>query len=73
MSSIILLIHIAACILLILVILLQVGKGAGLGNLFGGGGSDTILTSSSGNVILRKITVILAIVFAFTSITLTLL
>lgn len=70
MSAIILFVHIAVCVLLILIILLQVGKGAGLGN-FLGGGSDAIVTTSGGNVLLRKITAVLAIIFACTSLMLT--
>ena len=35
-------IHVIACIVLILVILLQAGKGGGVGAAFGGAGSQTV-------------------------------
>lgn len=52
--------YILVCILLVLVVLLQQGKGAGLGIL--GGSSSTILGSNAGNVF-TKITSYLAIMF----------
>jgi len=54
----ILLIHILVCIELIIVVLLQAGKGGSLGGIFGGT-SQTVFGTQSGNV-LTKITTISA-------------
>ena len=70
MYEFILIIHIAVCFLLILTVLLQSGKGAGL-NLFGGGG-DTLFSAPSGSSFMRQFTSGLAMTFAFTSLFLTL-
>jgi len=66
-------IHILVCIGLILLVLLQAGKGAGLGNLFGGGGGDQLFSAPSGSAFIRKVTTGMAIVFICTSITLTIM
>src|SRR6266852_6133205 len=66
-------VHIIVCIGLILVVLFQAGKGAGLGNLFGGGGGDQLFSAPSGSAFIRKVTTGMAIVFIITSVTLTLL
>jgi len=50
-----------ASILLIVVVLIQAGKGAGMG-LFGGGGSNTTFGARGGNI-LTRITTILGIIF----------
>jgi len=65
--------HILVCIGLILVVLLQAGKGAGLGNLFGGGGGDQLFSAPSGSAFIRKLTAGMAIVFVINSITLTMM
>lgn len=65
-------IHITVAVLLILVVLVQSGKGAGLSGLFGGGASaEQLFSAPSGGSFLRKATIVLAIVFAVTSLTLT--
>jgi preprotein translocase subunit SecG len=64
-------IHVIACILMILVVLLQTGRGAGL-NVFGGGG-DSLINTPSGSSFMKNFTSILAGTFAFTSLFLTLL
>src|SRR5258708_104430 len=66
-------IHIIVCIGLILVVLFQAGKGAGLGNLFGGGGGDQLFSAPSGSAFIRKLTTTMAVMFVFTSLCLTLL
>jgi len=63
-------IHIAACLLLILVVLLQAGRGAGFA-VFGGGG-DQMFASPSGSSFLKQATTVLAGTFAVTSLMLTL-
>ena len=64
-------IHIAACLAMILVVLLQTGRGAGL-QMFGGGG-DSLITTPGGSSFMKKFTTGLAATFAFTSLFLTLL
>jgi len=71
MYTLILIIHILVCIFLILIILLQATKGAGLSSLFGGGGGEAIFGGTSGNIFLRKVTTVLAIIFMCTSLILT--
>lgn len=72
MYTLILIIHVIACVCLILIVLLQAGKGASLSSLFGGGGTgETIFGGTSGNVFLRKVTTTLAIIFMCTSLLLT--
>ena len=64
-------VHIVACLGMILVVLLQTGRGAGL-QMFGGGG-DSLITTPGGSSFMKKFTTGLAATFAFTSLFLTLL
>jgi len=57
------------CIILILVILLQAGKGANMGAAFGGS-SQTVFGSSGPAGFLGKMTTVVAIIFMLTSLTL---
>jgi preprotein translocase subunit SecG len=67
----ILVIHIVVCIALILIILLQSGKGADIGAVFGGGSSQTVFGSTGAATFLSKVTIIAAVIFMMTSIILT--
>ncbi|MHB2026092.1 MAG: preprotein translocase subunit SecG [Elusimicrobiota bacterium] len=67
----ILTVHILDCAILIIVILLQTGRGAGL-SVFGGGG-DSLITTPTGSDFLKTSTQVLAGVFAVTALFLTLL
>ena len=67
-----LIIHIIACAGLILIVLLQAGKGASLGAAFGGGASQTVFGAQSATFIGRG-TWVLAGVFMLTSLLLTLI
>lgn len=60
-------IHVLVSIALILIILLQTGKGADIGAVFGGGSSNTLFGSSGPTSFLSKLTAGAAIVFMFTS------
>lgn len=62
--------HIFVSILLIIVVLLQSGKGSSLSEAFGAGSSDIFGSVSPANV-MNKITAILVVIFFFTSIALT--
>ncbi len=70
-TTLILVIHIVVCIALILIILLQSGKGADIGAVFGGGSSQTVFGSTGATPFLSKVTIGAAVVFMVTSIILT--
>jgi preprotein translocase subunit SecG len=70
MSTLITIIHIIASLFLIAIVLLQSGKGAEMGAVFGGS-SQTLFGSRGAATILNKITTISAIVFMLTSLILT--
>jgi preprotein translocase subunit SecG len=55
--------HVVVCAFLILVVLLQAGKGGGMGIAFGGGGSQTVFGSSGAGNFLTKLTAICAAIF----------
>jgi preprotein translocase subunit SecG len=62
-------VHVIACIVLILTVLLQAGKGANMGAVFGGS-SQTIFGSSGPGTFLGKMTTAVAIIFMLTSLSL---
>jgi preprotein translocase subunit SecG len=70
MTTLLTIIHVSACITLILIVLLQAGKGANMGAAFGGS-SQTVFGSSGAGTFLGKMTAAVAIIFMLTSITLT--
>ncbi|MBM4268240.1 MAG: preprotein translocase subunit SecG [Deltaproteobacteria bacterium] len=70
MALAITIIHIVACFFLIVVVLLQTGKGADIGAVFGGS-SQTIFGSGGAGNLLTKLTTWTAVIFMFTSIFLT--
>jgi len=59
-------IHVLVCFALILIVLLQAGKGAEMGAAFGGA-SQTIFGSSGAMGFLTKLTTMVAVVFMITS------
>ncbi|HBU70189.1 MAG TPA: preprotein translocase subunit SecG [Elusimicrobia bacterium] len=71
MYTFILVIHILACVSLILIVLLQAGKGSGISGLFGGGGSDQLFSAPTGMAFIKKVTIAMAIIFMLTSLVLT--
>src|SRR5262252_1265552 len=60
-------VHVFVCLFLILVVLLQAGKGGGMGIAFGGAGSQTVFGSSGAGNFLTKLTSITAFLFLVTS------
>ncbi len=68
MSFAISIVHILVCLFLILIVLLQTGKGADIGAAFGGGSSQTLFGSAGPGGFLTKITTGVAVVFMITSI-----
>ncbi|HVO09296.1 MAG TPA: preprotein translocase subunit SecG [Vicinamibacteria bacterium] len=67
------LVHIAACLFLIAVVLLQQGKGQDLASAFGGGGTQTAFGPRGSATVLSRATTILAGVFMVTSLGLSLM
>ena len=65
--------HLMVTLGLILVVLLQSGKGADIGAAFGGGSSQTVFGGRGAATFLSKVTSALAILFMLTSLTLTIL
>src|SRR5512132_140553 len=59
-------IHVVLCVFLIAVVLLQTGKGADMGAVFGGG-SQTLFGSGGAGNLLTKLTTGTAIAFMITS------
>lgn len=68
--TIIIVVHILVCIALILIVLLQAGKGAEMGAAFGGA-SQTIFGSAGAMGFLSKLTTVAAVIFMITSLLLT--
>ncbi len=62
--------HVIGALVLIVVILLQSGKGAAMGSGLGGGSSQTMFGSSGAGNFLTKLTTGVAILFMITSLTL---
>ncbi len=70
MYTVIVILHTLVCLALILIVLLQTGRGAGIGAAFGGA-SQTFFGSSGATPFLAKLTAAAAIIFMITSLTLT--
>lgn len=69
METAILIVHYVVCVFLVIVILLQAGKGADMGAAFGGS-SQTVFGSRGAATFLSKLTTGVAIVFLLTSVSL---
>ena len=67
MTLLLIVIHILVCIALIMIVLLQTGKGSDMGAAFGGGSSQTLFGSTGASTFLSKATTGAAIVFMLTS------
>src|SRR5512139_3910968 len=68
MTVLLVIIHVIVCVALIMIVLLQTGKGADIGAAFGGGSSQTLFGSAGPGGFLTKITTGVAIIFMVTSI-----
>jgi preprotein translocase subunit SecG len=67
MTTALTVLHVLACFILIAVVLLQRGKGAEMGAVFGGGASSTVFGSRGAGTFLSKLTTGCAILFMLTS------
>jgi preprotein translocase subunit SecG len=65
--------HVLICIGLIIVVLLQTGRGTGMASVFGGGGGGALMGGKGFGSVLAKATAGLAIAFMLTAITLSLM
>jgi preprotein translocase subunit SecG len=70
MATVIQVIHVSACILLVLVVLIQSGKGAEISASFAGS-SQTVFGASGGANFFTKFTAVMAGIFIMTSLALT--
>ena len=71
MVTMLIALHVLICVLLVVTVLLQFGKGAEMGAVMGGGASQAVFSSSAKGNFLTKLTTILAIGFMVNSIVLT--
>lgn len=67
METVLSIIHLAVCFFLIIVVLLQAGKGADIGAAFGAGGSQTLFGPRGAATFLNKMTAVVALIFVATS------
>src|ERR1700729_2607209 len=63
-------IHVSVCLFLILVVLLQQGKGGGMGAAFGGGATQQVFGGRGAGNLLTRATAICAGIFMLTSVSL---
>jgi preprotein translocase subunit SecG len=73
MTVLLVIIHVVVSLFLILVVLLQQGKGADLAGAFGGGGSQTAFGARGATTLLHKLTTAFFVLFVVTSLTLAIL
>ncbi len=70
MENILIVIHVTVSISLIIIVLLQHGKGADIGATFGGGGGNTLFGTEGPVPLMNKVTTTVAAIFMVTSISL---
>jgi preprotein translocase subunit SecG len=70
MTLFLIIMHVIVCIAMIMIVLLQTGKGADMGAAFGGGASQTLFGSTGASTFLGKLTTVAAVVFMLTSLSL---
>jgi preprotein translocase subunit SecG len=67
LTTVLTILHVVVCTFLILTVLLQAGKGGGMGIAFGGGGSQTVFGSSGAGNFLTRLTAVCATIFFLNS------
>ena len=70
MQQLLLIFHVLVCVALMILVLIQQGKGAEMGAAFGSGASQTLFGSQGAGSFLLKITGIFAALFFISSLTL---
>lgn len=70
METLIWLVHVTAAIVIVVLVLLQQGKGADMGAAFGGGASGSLFGASGSANFLSRMTAVAATTFFITSLTL---
>ncbi|HXH90634.1 MAG TPA: preprotein translocase subunit SecG [Thermoanaerobaculia bacterium] len=73
MTVFLVVLHVLISLFLILVVLLQQGKGADLAGAFGGGGSQTAFGARGATTLLHKLTTAFFVLFVITSLSLAIL
>ena len=66
MQTALVILHLTVCVALIIIVLLQTGKGSEIGAVFGSS-SQTLFGSTGGSTFFGKLTTVVAIVFMLTS------
>src|SRR5262245_38275497 len=69
MTTIVTILHVIVCVFLIFVVLLQAGKGGGMGLAFGGSNAGQVFGGSGAGNFLTRLTAITAVMFMLTSTT----
>ncbi|HPQ41131.1 MAG TPA: preprotein translocase subunit SecG [bacterium] len=70
MTIILIIFHVLICLALVLIVLLQTGKGSDLASAFGGGGQNAMFGGAGPASFLNKMTTAVAVLFMATSFTL---
>ena len=70
MSTLLTVLHVIVCLFLMLTVLLQSGKGGGMGAAFGGGNAATVFGGSGASGFLKKMTTVAGTIFMITSMSL---
>ncbi len=73
MVTFLMVVHVIVCLAVVLVVLLQQGKGASVGATFGTGGSQTVFGSRGAGNFLTKLTAAAGAIFMITSLALAML
>jgi preprotein translocase subunit SecG len=67
MATVLSILHVVVALALIIIILLQTGRGSDIGAAFGAGASQTVFGSQGSTPFLNKVTVAAAVIFMLTS------
>src|SRR5215217_1615188 len=67
MSTLVTALHVIVCLFLVLTVLLQSGKGGGMGAAFGGGNAATVFGGSGASSFLKRLTAVAGTIFMITS------